>query len=150
MHRKKMKQKAKELLQGIWGRAIALLFCLAAIMVFFSCLERMIVSFSGMSTLEQLFSPLFLYGTVSVHIDTLLFASALFIGSSVLSFLFGTSLRQGIICWYYRRTLGEILPISRTFNWYTSPKRWGKALAVHLLLLVKTALWTALFLCPRF
>ena len=148
MFRKQMKQKAKELLSGIWGRSIALLLALMAVSVFFSLLERTAVSLTGLSTLEQLFSPLLLYGSVTISMRPLLFAIGLFVGSLFLSFLFGTPLRQGSVMWYYGRASGEIYPVFKAFSWYASLKKWLKALVVYFLLFLKTALWTALFLLP--
>ena len=124
MFRKQMKQKAKDLLSGIWGRAVALLLALAAVSVFCSLLERTVVSLTGLSTLEQLFSPLLLYGSVTISMRPLLFAIGLFVGSLFLSFLFGTPLRQGSVSWYYGRASGEIYPVSKAFSWYASLKRW--------------------------
>ncbi len=148
MFRKQMKQRAKELLSGIWGRAIALLFSLAAVSVFFALLERTVASLTRLSTLEQLFSPLFFYGTVTVLPQTLLFSSILFVGASLLSFFFGTPLLQGNVSWYYKRTEGEIFPVFRAFLWYASFRKWLKVLVVYLLLFLKKAFWTVLLLLP--
>jgi len=121
---------------------------LAAVSVFFALLERTVASLTRLSTLEQLFSPLFFYGTVTVLPQTLLFSSILFVGASLLSFFFGTPLLQGNVSWYYKRTEGEIFPVFRAFLWYASFRKWLKVLVVYLLLFLKKAFWTVLLLLP--
>lgn len=148
MLRKQVKQKAKELLGGLWGRAMALLLALGAVSVFFSLLEQTIASLTGLFTLEQLFTPLFLYGTVTISFWPFFFAMLLLAGGLFLSFLFKTPLFQGNISWYYDLVSGEISPLKKAFFGYASLKAWLKILAVYFLLFVKVTLWNILFLLP--
>ncbi len=109
MFRKQVKQKAKELLGGLWGRAMALLLALGAVSVFFSLLEQTIASLTGLFTLEQLFTPLFLYGTVTISFWPFFFAMLLLAGGLFLSFLFKTpffkEIYHGITTWYQAKFL---------------------------------------------
>ena len=148
MERKAFKRKAKELLQGIWGRAVALFLCLLFLTVFFSALEKVVGSLTGYGTLETLLAPLFLTGSVTVPKTDLIFTSVLFGAYILLSFLFITPLRQGTVCWYYGRASGEVWAVSAAFHWYTGIRRWCKALLVYLLLGLRNLSWFVLLLLP--
>ncbi|MGI5895596.1 MAG: DUF975 family protein [Oscillospiraceae bacterium] len=148
MERKAFKRKAKELLQGIWGRAVALFLCLLFLTVFFSALEKVVGSLTGYGTLETLLAPLFLTGSVTVPKTDLIYTSVLFSAAMLLSFLFITPLRQGTVCWYYGRASGEVWAVSAAFHWYTGIRRWCKALLVYLLLGLRTLCWFVLLLLP--
>lgn len=148
MERKIFKRKARELLQGIWGRGIALFLYLLFIVAFFSALEKVVGSLTGYGTLETLLAPLFLTGSVTVPKTALIYTSILFVGTMLLGFVFMIPLKQGTICWYYGRASGEVWAVSAAFHWYTGIRRWCKALLMHLLLGLRIAFWFILLLLP--
>jgi len=143
-----MKQKARHLLRGVWGRAVALVLFSFLLFVFFSSLEQLIVSAAGKSTIEQIFTPFLLYGSAAFYPSVLIFSSIVFAGCQVLSFLVRAPFSLGFPGWYYKAACGTVSPVSASFFWYTSFKRWIKALVFDFLLLIKTLFWLLLFLLP--
>lgn len=148
MQQKAFKRKAKELLQGIWGRAAAILLFLVLVMVFFSVLEKTIGGLLGIGTLEVLLAPLFLTGQASVYVDVLIYTSVLWLATMLLTFLFLTPAKQGAVLWYYKCASGEAAPVSSAFHCYTGIHRWAKTLLVYLLLYLRIAFWTVLLVVP--
>ena len=148
MTRREMKQKAKHLLRGVWGRAVALVLFSFLLFVFFSSLEQLIVSAAGKSTVEQIFTPFILYGSAAFYPSVLIFASIIFVGCQVLFFLVRAPFSLGSPGWYYKAVCSGVSPVSSAFFWYTSFKRWIKALAFDFLLLIKKLFWLFLFLLP--
>lgn len=148
MLRKLLKKNAKELLAGVWGRPIALFLCFAACAVFFVLLEQTVVLLCGVSTLEQLLTPLFFYGRVAIVFWQFLFAAITAFVSFFLSFVVLIPLLQGTAAWYYGRASGEIPTVSSAFTWYTSFHRWMKTLGIYVLLTLKKLLITLLYLLP--
>lgn len=148
MLRKPLKAKARQLLEGIWGRAIALLFYLVLILLFFSVLEQMIASFLRIQSLEQLLMPLFIYGKVTVYLSELYQSALLWFGTLILTLTGIFPFLQGMYAWYYARSSGEIWAVSSAFHWFTAWSRFFHSLRCYYLLFFKRLLWSILFSLP--
>ena len=147
--RKEMKRGARDALQGHLGQTTCILLLFVAILLAISLLEWAALSFFSL--------PLSPYGdeagTPAIYLDDPYHLSlpvmAITAGTCLIRFVLLVPLSAGVLRWFAALSAGSsaerALSLSMVFHFFSSWRRWGKALLLAARLTIRSVAWGALF-----
>ncbi len=143
---RQIKKNARASLRGSWGKAVAIFFTIMGVFLLISALEQILYLVLGLTGFQDVLATPDFYLDDQLSLD--LGAVACTGLSSLLLFLLGAPLTAGAAGWYFSLSAGTSLGFEGLFWYFTSGKRYVRALGTTFLLGLRSALWAAAFLLP--
>lgn len=139
-----IKKGAKNALRGNWGKTTAIFMVLIGIWLLLSSLENflyLLFHFTGYT--DPAFSPEYFLDDILAHQPAQLIITGVI---SLLWILVVSPLLCGTIGWYHRLSSGDSPEFASIFQYFTSIRRYGRALGIMLISVGKSILWSLTFL----
>ena len=143
---RQIKKNARASLRGSWGKAVAIFFTVMGVFLLISALEQILYLVLGLTGFQDVFVTPDFYLDDQLNLD--LGAVACTGLSALLYFLLGAPLTAGAAGWYFSLSAGTPMGFEGLFRYFTSGRRYVRALGTTFLLGLRSALWAADFLLP--
>lgn len=140
----KVKQDAKGLLKGQWGKAIAILFMLIGMGLFFILFEAILAIALHLVGNIDTYGGLVLNTTAEGVFYSLILTACI----AFLTFLVMTPFWTGIQCWYYNLAQDNDNTLGTVFVFFSGAKLFFKALGLKILIFLRVFLLALAAIVP--